>query len=291
MAETNEGRGLTETHRRAQARLAGSIQAAAPELDALIDVGRLDATFPDWYMGLSALRESGRAASTRLASAYVSEFGRAEAGVELMAGRQRVDVLAEARDAHMDAVIMVKSRVAQGMDVQEAWRIQAARVYAKLGQAVLGAGRGVVTTANFRYSGKRGRWRRVSDGAPCAFCAMLVGRGPVYQEHTVQFRSHNHCGCSAEPVLGDWEPSEVEALWRASYLQAALDAEEEFGSSWARTAAGEDNILARMRRNSPTLFHDGVFDKKTPARSQAWAKATSGVRSKVSIVGAASPSV
>jgi hypothetical protein len=45
------------------------------------------------------------------------------------------------------------------------------------------------------------RWIRVTDGEPCAFCAMLASRGPVYlTEDSAGFRAHDHCACTAEPV-------------------------------------------------------------------------------------------
>ena len=273
MAKTRAGRDLTDTHRQQQVVLRASIEQAATALDELMDLDDVAGSFPAWFAGRSVLANAGIETSRRLATAYVGEYGRVEAGVELVAGRPGVDRQRVAYEAHVDAVVMTKARIAAGMSPEEAWRIQSAISYGKLGQLVLDAGRQTITTSSFKYSGRRGRWRRVSDGAPCAFCAMLVGRGPVYQEQTVQFRAHNHCGCSAELVLHEWEPTEEEALYRASYMQAALDAEEQYGSKWARSAAGEGQILARMRRNNPGLFNDGVFAKDSQFRSPAWVKA------------------
>ncbi len=273
MAKTRAGRDLTDTHRQQQVVLRASIEQAATALDELMDLDDVAGSFPVWFAGRSVLANAGIETSRRLATAYVGEYGRAEAGVELVAGHPRVDQQRVAYEAHVDAVVMTKARIAAGMSPEEAWRIQSVITYGKLGQMVLDAGRQTITTSSFKYSGRRGRWRRVSDGAPCAFCAMLVGRGPVYSDQTVHFRAHNHCGCTAELVLHEWEPTEEEALYRASYMQAALDAEEEFGRSWARTAAGENNILYRMRRNNPGLFNDGVFAKDSQFRSPAWVKA------------------
>ena len=65
-------------------------------------------------------------------------------------------------------------------------------------------------------------WIRVSStGAPCAFCAMLLSRGPVYLEFETAggisremvgteaakaFQWHDHCACFAEPYVkgGPW---------------------------------------------------------------------------------------
>jgi hypothetical protein len=62
-------------------------------------------------------------------------------------------------------------------------------------------------------------WRRVTDGNPCSFCAMLAGRGAVYKSATTATghhtagrsrkgnpshgddRYHDHCGCTVEAVF------------------------------------------------------------------------------------------
>jgi len=64
------------------------------------------------------------------------------------------------------------------------------------------------------------RWVRVTDGDPCAFCAMLASRGPVYlTKDTAEFSAHNHCACTAEPVYFSNAPwpgraAEFRRLWR-----------------------------------------------------------------------------
>jgi hypothetical protein len=42
-------------------------------------------------------------------------------------------------------------------------------------------------------------WMRVGSGR-CDFCRMLIGRGAVYTESTVDFHAHDHCGCGATPA-------------------------------------------------------------------------------------------
>lgn len=54
--------------------------------------------------------------------------------------------------------------------------------------------------ASLRADDQAVMWQRVSGGGACAFCAMLVSRGPVYVEESAQFDSHRACMCSAEPV-------------------------------------------------------------------------------------------
>jgi hypothetical protein len=44
-------------------------------------------------------------------------------------------------------------------------------------------------------------WARVTDGDPCAFCALLASRGPVYKtEQSAGFQPHDACACQPEPV-------------------------------------------------------------------------------------------
>jgi len=51
-------------------------------------------------------------------------------------------------------------------------------------------------------------WARIGSGE-CAFCAMLIGRGDVYSESSADFAAHDHCNCSAYPVLKGAEPIPV----------------------------------------------------------------------------------
>lgn len=105
-------------------------------------------------------------------------------------------------------------------------------------------------------------WRRVSDGHPCAFCAMLVGRGPVYTSEQTALRRqsdgekfHPHCGCTVEVVYGDWKPSDKESRWIDDYYAAA----ESLPEGTARTS---DRILPIMRRTGD--YRDSRSYRSTP---------------------------
>lgn len=57
------------------------------------------------------------------------------------------------------------------------------------------------TVARSSVADPRARgWERVGDGKTCEFCEMLIGRGAVYTEDSVDFESHDSCGCSASPA-------------------------------------------------------------------------------------------
>lgn len=71
-------------------------------------------------------------------------------------------------------------------------------------------------------AGVQGRsWRRVTDGDPCAFCAMLATRSDYTTKeralttgHTRRHKRggkrplgskyHDHCGCTVVEVVGPW---------------------------------------------------------------------------------------
>lgn len=73
-------------------------------------------------------------------------------------------------------------------------------------------------------------YRRVTSDSPCAFCAMLASRGPVYHSETsaeivgsgrirgsrdVGSAYHDNCHCVAEPVYStDREPIPYAAEWQ-----------------------------------------------------------------------------
>jgi hypothetical protein len=96
---------------------------------------------------------------------------------------------------------------------------------------VLNAGRDTITQAvqDDRYFHG---WIRVSDGDPCAFCAMLLSRGPVYNEDSADFQSHDHCACSAEP----WSDG---SKWP--------EANEKLRDLWNATATTEDPLQSFRR--------------------------------------------
>lgn len=45
-------------------------------------------------------------------------------------------------------------------------------------------------------------WYRLTDGHPCAWCALLASRGIAYKsERSAGFQAHNQCGCTAVPAF------------------------------------------------------------------------------------------
>lgn len=66
-------------------------------------------------------------------------------------------------------------------------------------------------------------WKRVGVGDNCGFCRMLIGRGAVYTDATVTFRSHDRCNCAASPT---WAPNVVK-ISKEPYRQSQRNRSDE----------------------------------------------------------------
>jgi len=112
-----------------------------------------------------------------------------------------------------------KSRIGRGRPPSQARDESFVEASGAASRHVLTGGRGSLLTL-LKADSQVQRWIRVTDGDPCAFCAMLAGRGPVYlTEDSAGFRAHDHCACTAEPVYhldAPWpgRAQEFHRLWR-----------------------------------------------------------------------------
>lgn len=261
MAHSSEGKRLTEINRVTQIRQAARHQAKAKiAYNRFLNVADLDASFPRWVTLMHEIVGQGFQESATLATPYIQRFAAAEGATVPDLPQVALDTTRLYEDLAVNGPISIKQKIKAGMAPDAAKAAALERLLGVVQEHVMAGGRDLIIGAS-KYYGKKGRWRRVSDGKPCAFCAMLCGRGPVYSEETVTFRSHHTCGCGAELVFGEWEPTPKERLWRASYDLAASDASTAGKSRVApvrKHDKDEDTILWRMRRNAPELFSDGV---------------------------------
>ena len=74
------------------------------------------------------------------------------------------------------------------------------------------------------------RFARVTDGNPCAFCAMLASRGAVYlTKESASFEAHDHCQCHVIAVhdAGDIPQlnRDLQRLWNAN-IQGQFSGED-----------------------------------------------------------------
>lgn len=258
MAETAKGRRLTEAHRRKQIMVGESTARAVRSSVKYIEEEDISGSVR-WRWEIQRVTETGFNRSREIAQTYVDEFSLVESGERENIVVPQYSFAETERAINVLGVAGIKSGIGSGLPYHRAVDAAVARLGAQCGQLAMAGGRGLID-ATVRYSGRARGYRRVTDGRPCAFCAMLASRGPVYSQETAFFRSHRFCGCSAEIVYRDWVPSEREADWAAAYKAAAglADTAGEGRRAPAPNRDSEDTILWRMRRIAPHLFHDGV---------------------------------
>lgn len=218
-----DGFQVADTHRIQQVKLTADVQRLLAEVyRRTIDPSRLDQTFPVYLAAASRVLGQGRAASDVLARRY---YMRAASG----AGFEPVALDAPPVPMNREAVetslrvtgpVLVKQQIAKGVPLVLATQLGLAATIAAGKRIMLDGGREMLIQASRRDPNVKA-WARVSDGGPCAFCAMLISRGPVYGEEFVSFRSHDRCGCGVRLVFkgeadGGWseDATRLNRLWK-----------------------------------------------------------------------------
>ena len=191
---------LTREYRRQTLALRAVTLRDLQRLWPALDWRDIEGTFPSWLTGVGALVARDRQRAAGLASLYLSQHRRA-AGVP---GAPDVRLAPQIEPQRLEVamrvttVVAVKRAALAGQAAEQAMANAFVQSSGSATRLVLDAGRETIRRTTLADSRTRG-WRRV--GAPrCDFCRMLIGRGAVYTEATSDFQSHDHCGCSAEPV-------------------------------------------------------------------------------------------
>lgn len=255
MARSRLGQELTEEHKHAQIQLVSRFYAASRVLVGEIDPARLDATVPDWAGLQMVLAESFHRDSTSLAESYLNEFRVAETSAASAAGMPIVRPVFDAAGvAEKLALVapMAKAATAGGLDARTAVDTVFWQLVAGWGRTGVQAGARDLVDRSTLANAESNGWRRVTDGNPCAWCAMLATRGPAYRSAVTAGegrRYHDRCGCTVEEVFGDWVPTATEQRFIDLY-----NASHEPGMSGQEAAAA-------MRRNGDGVVNDAVVPK------------------------------
>lgn len=272
MALTSEGALLTDQHRRRQVRLAIAADSRARRMwDSTLDLNDLEGSQPVWRETMLDLLQTWWQISAADAGEYLPRFREAETGVAdgIEVRLPRFDRRHLGRQLEWAGMRNVLWHIALGQTQEAAYAAARTLFIGMFHEAVLTGGRTTIE----KWAKKDPRaigWRRVSDGRPCAFCAMLVSRGPVYTsrgkalstrnpargipEGTLH-KYHPHCGCTIELVYGDWQPTEREQQWIDDYYRNAESLPKGEPRTW-------DRILPRMRQTGD--YRDSASYRSTP---------------------------
>jgi len=266
MASTAEGRALTEANRIEQLAVAARAVVVSRALWGRLDPFDIDRSVERWMPSQVATFQRFYGESQALTESYVAAYRVAEIGAAVGPVMAPPFPVEEMRNAALIAgPVRVKMLIGRGESPGSAHAKAFTKFSGIARRQVLDGGRKMIdatTAADSRAVG----WRRVTDGNPCTFCAMLASRGPVYSAKSAQgdvmrplrgggsgLRYHGHCGCTAEIVYGEWKPNDAERLYQEEYEKAAKQAEAE---GQQRT---EQTVLWRMRENG--VFRDSPLSR------------------------------
>lgn len=241
MAVTALGTALTSRHRLQQLQLRSATVRDLLLLFRRFDPLELSKSWSAIEPALVALIQARHPISAGLAGRYLAEFRNAEQ----VAGTASV-VLAPSLTAEE---LIPNLRV---VGIANAWRLKdmnrapgeivkttITNVEGEVTRQTLAGGRSTLVDT-VRADPKARGYTRVTDGNPCHFCAMLAGRGPVYNsDASSSFDAHRKCGCTGEPVYFTDSPWPDEAYkWKALYDESAK----------AVRAAGTSDFSGDVRR-------------------------------------------
>lgn len=242
-------RQLLDRHRRRQVTIGVQVDSLIRRQWATLDITDIDVARGQVMASVTQRATSLRALSAKDADMFIRRMRELETGstagfLERADARLSRSALGALEGA---GPIGFKQRITKGIPDEVAFLAARDQMMAEARKIIMEAGRDTIRLSaegNTRSIG----WRRVSDGNPCAFCAMLVGRGPVYQSDetaggVVEGHYHNKCGCTAVEVFTTWEPTDREKVFVDAYMDAAEAADR------ANLPRTWENTLPFMRDN------------------------------------------
>lgn len=237
MASTEAGTALTEQHRRAQLRLRAAFLKEFTRLWPLLDLDQLDEATVTWIDLATELILNWRNQSAARALAYYDTFRRAEIGEPLPDRALYANLAIGIPDQIRTSLLVtgpvgVKSYIAKGLTPTRAKRMAFTAVAGAASRHVLNGSRKMIIATAIKDQ-MAVRYSRVTDDDPCAFCAMLAGRGPDYFSRATAHRTtsrskrgagekyHDDCACTVEVSfdrISDWPARnrEFEQIWKDS---------------------------------------------------------------------------
>ena len=193
MSSTTEGRRLTEAHRLRQLQLRAITARDVQLLWRTLDLEDFARGWASIEPALVTSIQARHQLSAGLSGRYFTEFHAAE-------GAQGAPSVRLAETPAAD-VLVPNLRLLGPGTVERTGSLSTAfsQVESEVSRQVLAGGRSTMVESIGATRYCLG-YARVSDGSPCAFCAMLISRGAGYGPAAAHFEAHRRCGCTAEPV-------------------------------------------------------------------------------------------
>lgn len=265
MAATEESLALVELHRQSQSRLSGMVAADIYPLTQLIDYDNIAGSYRSIEPYLLRIIVERGAQAEALAAEFYAAIRTAESisGLYTPRGADALDL----RKVQRNLRIVGPGKAGKMMQLGQP-NVEESMFTNLAGEAQRNVvNRNRSATVNTGTADKKCvGWVRVTDGNPCAFCAMLASRGPVFKDAKMAtagskrvrktrkldgikvdgYRAHPNCGCIAKPVYAPDDP------WPGRG--------EEFRKIWDESTVGESgkNALNAFRRELARLQREAV---------------------------------
>lgn len=168
----------------------------------------------------------------RLTAAFLAEHADLN-GAQITPKLAELDFIAGTRSMHITGPVAFKQHMTVSGDELASRAVMARKMAGAVQRQTMDGDR-KTTHLTIDHNRVIVGWRRVSDGNPCAWCAMLISRGAVYKSNRSatsvvgrrgnprgagpQARAlgqsyHDHDGCTAVPLYEDEdEPADVQDL-------------------------------------------------------------------------------
>lgn len=207
----------------------------------MLDRNRLDETWPGWLRAMSLLVRNYHGQSAQAAAS--SYRAAREQATHSPAPRSLIRLAFEPSQEWLDKAFGYSGPGQFQRDVAQ----PNSALTSTLGTAsriALEGGRATIIGTTLADPVALG-WYRVTDGDPCAFCALLAsrvalkGRGSLYHsEETASFKAHDHCGCAAAPLFDrDQELPDISKEAAEVYSnRGSGDAMKAFRKAWGNRA-------------------------------------------------------
>lgn len=180
----------------------------------LMNPAKVDASWPAVRAALVPIVQQARDQSAVLAGTAYSD-ARRDAGVDGEFDPEGpLPLMVRRLEAALDVTgpVEFKKAIAAGKSPQQAMDAAAVRMVGTTQYLALEGGRQAVQRSIDADEQATG-WARVTDSDPCAWCAMLASRGPVYKSAKTAGDPrqggnsyHDHCACQAWPAFTNDEP-------------------------------------------------------------------------------------
>jgi hypothetical protein len=189
---------LTEAHRLAQVRLGAETAALVVATWQLLDPSD-DESVRRWLAIVTPIIATQGTKSAQLAATYYQAQRLAETG-ENWTPITDGDLIEDQIRTSLLVTGPIAYRAALGRQIPPREALQGAqRTSARAGMRhALNGGRAALL-ANVTADDKAVGWRRVASVTACKYCS--ARSGTVVRADTVDFHSHDGCGCSAEPFF------------------------------------------------------------------------------------------